>query len=128
MLAKRPGEIEKTNGYRGPQLDDSARALRRRSISASPGRLEDGTGKRPFNEIALLRLTLDPVTLRALNIDRIITMASRGVRIPFLAFERSLRAVGCDLPLLVIPYGNDLFDLPPMAVLRTAQDNAQLTK
>jgi hypothetical protein len=51
----------------------------------------------------------------AMDIDRIITMASRGVRIPFLAFERSLRAVGCDLPLLVIPYSNDLFDLPPNA-------------
>ena len=34
MLAKRPGEIEQANGYRGPQLDDYARALRRRSISA----------------------------------------------------------------------------------------------
>ena len=42
-------------------------------------------------------------------------MASRGVKIQFLAFERSLRAVGCDLPLLVIPYGGDLFDLPPNA-------------
>jgi hypothetical protein len=34
MLAQRPGEIEKTNGYRGPQLDDDVRALRRRWISA----------------------------------------------------------------------------------------------
>ncbi|HEU4678140.1 MAG TPA: hypothetical protein VFS35_01385 [Terrimicrobiaceae bacterium] len=42
-------------------------------------------------------------------------MASRGVRIQFLAFERSLRAVGCDLPLLVIPYNDELFDLPPNA-------------
>ena len=54
-------------------------------------------------------------TIHAMNIDRIITMASRGVRIQFLAFERSLRAVGCDLPLLVIPYGDDPFDLPPNA-------------
>ena len=29
--------------------------------------------------------------------------------------ERSLRAVGCDLPLLVIPYDEDLFELPPNA-------------
>lgn len=50
-----------------------------------------------------------------MDIERIITMASRGVRIQFLAFERSLRAVGCDLPLLVIPYSDDLFDLPPNA-------------
>ena len=53
--------------------------------------------------------------IHAMDIDRIITMASRGVRIQFLAFERSLRAVGCDLPILVIPYGNDLFDLPTNA-------------
>ncbi len=39
-----------------------------------------------------------------MDIDRIITMASQGVRIQFAAFERSLRAVGCDLPLLLIPY------------------------
>lgn len=50
-----------------------------------------------------------------MEIDRIITMASSGVRIQFLAFERSLRAVGCDRPLLVIPYNDDLFDLPPNA-------------
>jgi hypothetical protein len=48
-----------------------------------------------------------------MKIDRIITLASNKVRIQFLAFERSLRAVGCDLPLLVIPYKNDRFDLPP---------------
>ena len=47
-----------------------------------------------------------------MNVDRIITMASRKVRIQFLAFERSLRAIGCDLPLLVIPYGDDQFKLP----------------
>ena len=48
-----------------------------------------------------------------MDVDRIITMASRGVRLQFLAFERSLRAVGCDLPLLVIPYDqDDKFDLP----------------
>ena len=55
-----------------------------------------------------------PLTIiRVMDIDRIITMASQGVRIQFLAFERSLRAVGCDLPLLVIPYDqDDKFDLP----------------
>jgi hypothetical protein len=48
-----------------------------------------------------------------MEIDRIITMASQSVRIQFLAFERSLCAVGCDLPLLVIPYEqDDGFDLP----------------
>jgi hypothetical protein len=39
-------------------------------------------------------------------------MTSRKVRLQFLAFERSLRVVGCDLPLLAIPYGNDRFELP----------------
>jgi hypothetical protein len=48
-----------------------------------------------------------------MDIDRIITMASQGVRIQFLAFKRSLRAVGCDLPLLLIPYDQeDGFDIP----------------
>jgi hypothetical protein len=50
-----------------------------------------------------------------MEIDRIITMASQSVRIQFLAFERSLCAVGCDLPLLVIPYEqDDGFDLRVM--------------
>ncbi len=31
---------------------------------------------------------------------------------PFIAMERSLRSAGCHLPLLVIPYNNDLFELP----------------
>lgn len=50
-----------------------------------------------------------------MDIDRIITMASRAVKIQFAAFERSLRAVGCDLPLLIIPYNDGRFDLPPNA-------------
>jgi len=53
--------------------------------------------------------------IRVMEIDRIITMASQSVRIQFLAFERSLCAVGCDLPLLVIPYEqDDGFDLRVM--------------
>ena len=47
-----------------------------------------------------------------MKVDRIITMTSRKVRLNFLAFERSVRAVGCDLPILAIPYANDRFDLP----------------
>ena len=50
-----------------------------------------------------------------MKIDKVITMASRSVRLPFLVMERSLRGVGCDLPLMVIPYGDDLFELPPNA-------------
>jgi hypothetical protein len=46
------------------------------------------------------------------RVDRIMTLADSKVRLQFLAFERSLRAVGCDLPLLVFPYGKDRFDLP----------------
>jgi len=45
----------------------------------------------------------------------VVTLANAHSRIRFLAMERSLRAVGCDLPLLVIPFNNDLFDLPPRA-------------
>ena len=47
-----------------------------------------------------------------MKINKIITLANSRVRIPFLAMERSLRATGCQLPLLVIPYDDNLFDLP----------------
>ncbi len=39
-------------------------------------------------------------------------MANRSVKLPFLAMERSLRATGCEVPLLVIPYNDALFALP----------------
>ena len=47
-----------------------------------------------------------------MNIEKIVTLANKKVRLRFLAMERSLRATGCNLPLQVIPYDNDLFDLP----------------
>jgi hypothetical protein len=47
-----------------------------------------------------------------MKLARIISMANATVRLPFLAMERSLRAVGCRLPLWVIPYDEDLFELP----------------
>lgn len=50
-----------------------------------------------------------------MKLEKIITLASGSVRLRFLGMERSLRAVGCDLPLLVIPYNNDRFELPPNA-------------
>lgn len=50
-----------------------------------------------------------------MNLDCIVTLANAGVRLRFLAMERSLRAAGCDLPLKVIPYNDALFDLPPHA-------------
>jgi hypothetical protein len=50
-----------------------------------------------------------------MNLEKVITLASRKVKTPFLVLERSLRQAGCDLPLLVIPYGDDRFDLPSNA-------------
>jgi hypothetical protein len=50
-----------------------------------------------------------------MEIDKIITLASSEVRLQFLAMERSLRATGNDLPLWVIPYNENRFDLPPNA-------------
>jgi hypothetical protein len=47
-----------------------------------------------------------------MKIDKIISMANQNVKLRFLAMERSLRDTGCDLPLLVIPYDDNLFDLP----------------
>jgi hypothetical protein len=45
-------------------------------------------------------------------IDKIISLANQKVRLQFLAMERSLRATGCQLPILVIPYDDHLFELP----------------
>lgn len=47
--------------------------------------------------------------------QKIISMASEPVRLRLLAMERSLRAVGCDLPLYVIPYDDKRFPLPANA-------------
>ena len=47
-----------------------------------------------------------------MQLEKIITLANATVRLRFLAMERSLRAVGCNLPLLVIPYDEKTFDLP----------------
>jgi hypothetical protein len=50
-----------------------------------------------------------------MKLEKIITLANKNVRPRFLAMERSLRAVGCNLPLLVIPYDETRFDLPANA-------------
>ncbi len=50
-----------------------------------------------------------------MELKSIVTLANATSRIRFLAMERSLRACGCELPLLVIPYNKELFDLPPNA-------------
>jgi hypothetical protein len=50
-----------------------------------------------------------------MKLQHIVTLANRPVRLQFLAMERSLRATGCDLPLLVIPFNDDLFELPKNA-------------
>jgi hypothetical protein len=47
-----------------------------------------------------------------MQIDKIITLGNSKVRLRVLALERSLRKVGCHLPLWVIPYDDDRFDLP----------------
>ncbi len=45
----------------------------------------------------------------------IATLASSEVRLHFTALERSLRATGCKLPLRVIPYNENKFELPANA-------------
>lgn len=47
-----------------------------------------------------------------MTLEKIVTFANAKVRLRFLAMERSLRAAGCKLPLLVIPYDDARFDLP----------------
>jgi hypothetical protein len=51
-----------------------------------------------------------------MQLEKIITLANKQVEIPFLAMERSLRKTGCQLPLWVIPYSDDTFELPAGAV------------
>jgi hypothetical protein len=51
-----------------------------------------------------------------MRLEKIITLANRKVMLQFLAMERSLRATGCDLPLWVIPYDDQCFDLPDNAI------------
>lgn len=52
-----------------------------------------------------------------MKLDKIITLtgADPWNRLRFTAMERSLRAVGCQLPCWVIPYGNERFPLPDNA-------------
>jgi hypothetical protein len=48
----------------------------------------------------------------AMKLDCIITLASRPVAFLLTCMVRSLRATGCRLPVRVIPYDQDRFDLP----------------
>ncbi len=50
-----------------------------------------------------------------MKLERIITLANQNVRLQFAAMERSLRATGCRLPLEVIPYDEQRFELPANA-------------
>lgn len=47
-----------------------------------------------------------------MRIEKIITLASKEVLIPLKAMVRSLRATGCELPILVIPYRPEKIPLP----------------
>ncbi|WBL26389.1 putative nucleotide-diphospho-sugar transferase [Zunongwangia sp. HGR-M22] len=47
-----------------------------------------------------------------MKLEKIITLANAHVKIQFSAMERSLRATGCNLPIWVIPFNDDKFDLP----------------
>ncbi|QCR22605.1 hypothetical protein [Pontibacter sp. SGAir0037] len=51
-----------------------------------------------------------------MKLDKIITLANKNVELQFLAMERSLRATGCQLPIWVIPFDDNKFDLPEGAV------------
>jgi hypothetical protein len=47
-----------------------------------------------------------------MKLEFILTLANKKVELRFLAMVRSLRAVGCNLPVLVIPYDNNRIELP----------------
>lgn len=47
-----------------------------------------------------------------MKLEKIITCTDAQHRLRFLLMERSLRAVGCDLPIWVIPFNEEVFELP----------------
>ncbi len=47
-----------------------------------------------------------------MKLDKIVSLANKNSEIRFLAMVRSLRAVGCNLPVWVIPYDDNKFELP----------------
>ena len=47
-----------------------------------------------------------------MQLQKIVSLANKNTALQFFAMERSLRATGCDLPIWVIPYDNDRFQLP----------------
>ncbi len=47
-----------------------------------------------------------------MNLQLIVSMANINVKYRFLAMERSLRQTGCKIPIWVIPYDNNRFELP----------------
>jgi hypothetical protein len=51
-----------------------------------------------------------------MRLEKIITLANKKVQVQFAAMERSLRATGCRLPLWVIPYDENKFELPENAI------------
>lgn len=51
-----------------------------------------------------------------MQLEKIITFTHAKHRLRFLLMERSLRAVGCNLPIWAIPFDEDLFDLPKNSV------------
>ena len=47
-----------------------------------------------------------------MKLEKIISLANKNSEIRFVAMVRSLRATGCNLPVWVIPYDDNKFDLP----------------
>jgi len=47
-----------------------------------------------------------------MKLEKIISLANKKSEIRFSAMIRSLRATGCNLPVWVIPYNDEKFELP----------------
>ncbi len=47
------------------------------------------------------------------KIDKIVLLANKKAELQFQVFVRSLRDVGCNLPVWVIPFGKKDFEPPP---------------
>lgn len=63
-----------------------------------------------------------------MKLDKIISLANKKSELRFMAMLRSLRATGCNLPVWVIPYDNNLFDLPENCIWWEIKEVTEMVK
>jgi len=61
-----------------------------------------------------------------MELKKIVSLANKTSELRFLAMVRSLRQTGCDLPVWVIPYDDNRFDLPDNCIWWEMDEVTQL--